>query len=645
MISFSKDTLNPLLVKKNLYNINYDFIDILNETRKNLIIGENGAGKTRFLQVIEDFYREKIIQNAEDIILIPVYCTNLNISSLDTVSEGGVENNDVTEGTIWQKEPKEKILEINMQVLSNLIIKGIIMAPDDTMNKTFDILNKNLKYFLNKELKINVIQNKRVLTITRFEDNKLSYVPLMNEWNYLSPGERITLILLLLIQYLEQMKDRLDAKEIIILIDEPELHLHPKVLLKIIVDNLLKYFPDKKKENININGHLFIASHSVFLIPYFNFEEHIYLKESRIERKNSNLYKDLYKDLIGLENGDKDGGPNIFDFLSSVHDWDYYSFISECFKEPGTINKTDAEDKQTVILLDKVIYKEIKEKGTINILDYGCGPVARIGQNIKANKKTETLQKQIKYFAFDKYYCDELNQYLAEGDLQFLGGKIIDINELINKKNTFDIILLFNVLHEIDVTEWESEINLLLGLLKDGGLLVFSEKKVLSEGEKPYGKSGYLVFSENELKKLFNTENIQKVSNDSDSVVTFVIKKSQDTKNVTIEDIFESLKELEKNTKAVLFSVLNKKINLPSRKYAFYCQQHINAKHAQKLLSEKNKKFEIPPNFVNWNLTLITDIKDKDKEYWLLNQRAALYDDEIAKECRKELKNRNNGVK
>jgi len=402
MISFSKDTLNPLLLKKNLISIDNNFIDNLNETKKNLIIGENGAGKTRLLQTIEDFYREKIYQNAEDIILIPIFCTNLNIFSPETSSEGGIETNDVIEGTIWQNEPIEKILEINMQVLINLINKGIIMAPDDTMNKTFEKLNKNLKYLLNKELKISEKHNKRELTITRYKDKNLSYEPIMNEWNYLSPGERITLILLLLIQYLEQMKNLLGTKEIIILIDEPELHLHPKVLLKLLADNLLNYFSDKKKENININGHLFIASHSVFLIPYFNFEEHIYLKESLILRKNSNLYKYLYKDLIGLEKGEEDGGQNLFDFLSSAYNWDYYSFISECFKEPDTKDKIDAEDGQTIILLDKIINNKINEKGTISILDYGCGPVARVGQNIKANKKTETLQKRIKYYAFDK---------------------------------------------------------------------------------------------------------------------------------------------------------------------------------------------------------------------------------------------------
>jgi len=237
---------------------------------------------------------------------------------------------------------------------------------------------------------------------------------------------------------------------------------------------------------------------------------------------------------------------------------------------------------------------------------------------------------------------NELNQYLAKVDLPFLGGIINNINELNNKNNDFDIILLFNVLHEIDITEWENEINLLLGLLKDGGLLVLSEKKVLSEGEKPYGKSGYIILSDNELKKLFNFEYIQKASKDKDPFVTFVIKKNQDINNITIDNILEALKELEKNTEAMLFSVLDGKIILPSRKYAFYCQQHINAKHALKILAGKNNKFELPYDFVNWNLPLIMEIEDKEKEYWLLNKRAALYDDETAKECRKELMNRRN---
>jgi energy-coupling factor transporter ATP-binding protein EcfA2 len=647
MFSFSKDKHSTFLAEKNLSVLDGDFFNNLNETTKSLIIGENGAGKTRFLQTIESFYREKINQNAEDIILFPIFCTDLNISSPETVSQNGInfQNNDVIQGTVWQKEPKDKILEINKQVLWDLIQQAIIMPPEETMEKTLKLINLNLNNLLNKKLDININHGKRELTITRYESNKKKAVPLMEEWNYLSPGERIIFILLLLVQYLDRMKEHLDAKEIIILIDEPELHLHPKVLIELIINRLLKYFPWKKEKNTEINGHVFIASHSVFLIPYFEFEEHIYLKEGDILRKNGSLYKSLYRDLIGLENGQNDGGPNLFDFLGSVHDWDYYSFIAECFKEPETVEKEDAKDKQTVILLDKIIYNEIKKKGTITVLDYGCGPVARIGQNIKANEKTEKLQKQINYFAFDKYCYDRLNQYLTKKELPFLGGIINNIDEFKNKKNTFDIILLFNVLHEIDVAEWEDEINLLLELLKDDGLLVFSEKKYLSKGEDPYGKSGYLVFSDKELKKLFNLENIQKVSEEDDPVVTSVIRKNQDIRNIIANNIFEALKELEKNTEEMVFSVLNKKIKFPSRKYAFCCQQYINARHALKLMTERNNKFEIPAYFENWNLPLILEMEDKDKRYWLLNQRVLYCDDEIARECRKYLEIYINGGK
>ena len=641
MFSFSDESFRSILKDKNLLIEDDRFLVNLDGINKNLIIGKNGAGKTRLLKSIEEFCIDRK-ETSDDFILFSLDCPKINIDIPDSIDLNYREkaNVDIINGILQRDNPTSGILTTNMETLLYLLQS----IPERSSIESENILrriNKDLEHLLGKKFLLGGDNNKELM-ITRNDSDGEKAILLLKEWNNLSPGERIIVFFfLLLIHYLQRMNDLNDfkTKKVIILIDEPELHLHPEVTINLITKKLFNYFIEKTEEKLN--GQLFIASHSVFLIPFFDFEEQIYLNQNHISKKDSNLYRYIYDDLIGLENNKDQKDNNLFDFLASVYSWEYASYIAECFVKPGEVNTADSRDKQFLVLHDN-IQKKLEGSESIKILDYGCGKVARIGQCLvekyKEDGKEDILKEKIQYYAYDRHDCKINEGIVNKQNLPCLAEIIQNDENLMEKKETFDIIFLFNVLHEIDIFLWEELINSLLGDLKDDGFLVFCERSVLTKGEKPFGSSGYLVFSIKEFEKMFISSTIEESKTpDSNSLYISIIVKDNNIRNVTNESIINALAELKKNTKEKIDLHFLEKEELPPRKYAFYCQQYFNADHAITQLQfnkkeEVNKKF--PDDLVDWD-----DAKIMEK---IPGLRKLLF---LEREKRRKIREKDNGSK
>lgn len=159
----------------------------------------------------------------------------------------------------------------------------------------------------------------------------------------------------------------------------------------------------------------------------------------------------------------------------------------------------------------------------------------------------------------------------------------------------FDIILLYNVLHEIGIDEWAKELEFILNLLADDGLLLFSEREILAVGEKPYGKSGYLVLGKEELSKLFPESDIKEVylpEKQKTATICFMVKKPRTKESYpSVENVKAALLALKDNTKNKIRNRENNGLGErgKSRKYAFYCQQYVNVEEAIEIMDEKEK--------------------------------------------------------
>jgi SAM-dependent methyltransferase len=321
--------------------------------------------------------------------------------------------------------------------------------------------------------------------------------------------------------------------------------------------------------------------------------------------------------LIGLENAE-DNGNNLFDFLGSVYSWEYTTYLAECFdEEPKQVKDIDGDEAQVSVLAQAAASK-LKSQEYITILDYGCGEIGRIGQNLVKRyttppNKVEWLKTHIQYYVYDKYNIDgaEINM----DKIPCLVDILKELNDIKNKKETFDFILLFNVLHEIEAENWAEVLNILLDALKNDGAIIFCERESLVAGEKHNEKNGYLVLSVEELKLLFQTAGIEELPVPDKSPITAALIKKSVSIKVTNDSIIEALKELEKRTNKEINSVLDGIVKKSSRKYAFCCQQYFNARFAVGLL---NNIRNYPTDLEEYSLAELLEIEDPVRREMLI---------------------------
>lgn len=436
--------------------------------------------------------------------------------------------------------------------------------------KRFQSLKKYLKDFLDKDLSWE--QQNSVGNFTEAGNN----VTFTGRWklgdrlfNYMefSNGEK-TLFAYALLFFLIDQNPTLNIKECVILIDEPELHLHPDSEIDLI---------EGIKNAIGEKGQLIIATHSLNILSILNYEEIFMVKNGIISHPSQITPSKSLSELMKIE----DRVNKLSDFLSSISTWTYINFMAQCFSDPEVIESSKAEDPQIIAFKKAIIEKS--SKSTNMLLDFGAGK-GRLFEQIKS----------------DYNFIDKVNYSALEPEIEFhsklqeLGAANIYSSYKVLPQSTFDFILLCNVLHEIPLDEWETNLNKIINSLNIDGHLIIIEAKVLTKGEK-IGQIGYLLLDIEEIQKLFNLSSLPcslKIEEGKDSITCVIINKSELT-SVTRNDIVNTLIALEMNTLEKIEAMRKneyktKELYGVGRRTAFLSQQHINAKFAQKYILNNN---------------------------------------------------------
>ncbi len=560
-------------VWKILKDVGIQFNDEIFFSNYNLIIGKNGSGKTRFLRTVEKIKKKDHYSDVITLFFSEISAFYNNKENDEIVNElVEIEDN------IYTFDLLMKLKEISfcdfLKVIENdsgeflVSIENISRIKSTQKNiatKVIKELNQSLQEFLERKI---IIANNNVI-IEKKDGRSLPYKEALSE---LSPGELMLFYLCVFLIILKNCTDR----KLILILDEPELHLHPQALISII--KLLK-------NSTNISE-LWIATHSLFLVPLFEFENIVLIDHNSIIPRNGKLYDYLYDMLVGLENND------IFEFFKSIHSWQYYTFIVECFCHPESLYVTNSKDEQFLKFLN--IVKSLKQKGTVNILDYGAGK-CRIGQLLRLFANDELNSGSITYTAYEPYIEEEIKKELKEFNVCENLAKV----EKVFKQ--YNVIVLMNVLHEIDILKWKEELWNIYNLMSDDGILIFLEVVSLRKGEQPYGNCGYLVLQDDEVKALFDDDCIMNYKNNDDEKSNCWIITKEQVGNIKPESIRESIVKLKQNSLYFLRSEYEKKIKIansnkkeqskiPARKYAFLSQQYINAKIALERLENFQKQ-------------------------------------------------------
>lgn len=545
--------------------------------KRNLVIGKNGSGKTRFLKAYRDF----CLGQYKNIIYI--YFPALSAKYEEKFEKIDVDSalSDIVENA--EDMSYDEFVETFQYTGASFVehyIKDLNARGKQKKDKAEKILyhiQRNIKKFLNMELLIDQLKEKANL---KFEDGRQG--ELQRALTEMSPGE-INLFYISLF-----LAIALDKRKYILIIDEPELHIHPSVLIQFY----------KELKNRSCMDVIWIATHSPLLLQEFSFEEIILIVKSKIQSRNSRLYANILNEMLGERQ------KAVSELFRSLDEWDFCNYLAECFENPTVVSEANKTDEQALRFRE---YCSSLRRNNLYILDWGAGS-GRLGKCMQLIEENHSDKLEYEYEIYEPHIDD------SDRDKQFVTYRNID-----DIKKKYNCVVLMNVLHEIDVKEWIELFRNIWKCLKSDGVLIFAEAKVLSLGEQPYCDNGYLVLGEKQIKTLFQAENKNSgitafhIDLKKEEKSEFIVIPANELQNISWESIRAALDSLSaetflnlKNMDAERISCAheNKKPSFTYRKYAFMAQQYINTVLALKRIPRIAKRIILESGEAAYKLEL-----------------------------------------
>lgn len=420
---------------------------------------------------------------------------------------------------------------------------------DDSFRK-FLILQSILEKLLNKSFSFQRVKNNNKKIEGGFTESTSSMNRLF-DYDKLSTGEK-TLFAYGILMFYHKINSESKLSENIIIIDEPELNLHPSAQIKVI---------DKLKEIIEDSGQLWIATHSLHILSHLHLEQIFMISNGEIIQPSVNTPFKTIVSLMETENHIK----KLNEFVGSINEWTFANFITDCFKEPDVIPWSNRSDPQI-----ELFSNSLKSINKVKLLDFGAG-LGRVGLAIMHN---EILSNKIEYY----YAFEPNNKHHSELNKLSQIAKIYESSTEIPNEQ-FDIVLLSNVLHEILPQDWVNVFNEIKRSLKPEGSLIILEDKFLSKGEHA-NKYGFLLLEEKQLEILlcYQKEIIHTVTHENDEygkrLMCCLIPKN--SINITEDSIKLALLSLKEETFKKANEIKHTKDLKKSRIYAQYSQQYLN---------------------------------------------------------------------
>lgn len=278
--------------------------------------------------------------------------------------------------------------------------------------------------------------------------------------------------------------------ETVFFADEPELFMHPA--------DLIDTF--ERLQRVFINSQVFLATHSLPLLAHIGARHIWYVNSGEVSYagKNTGLV------LTGLCGGDRNIEA-LASFLQEPASLALTQFATECLVGPSTVAAVPGDPQQSQV--SAFVTDQAARLGrSVRALDWGAGQ-GRIAWALSEIFKTTTIKESIEYYAYDNEAKDAERCRAA---IRALHGS--DDKRYFNEPSTlfaragehsFDLVVLCNVLHELEPTDWLRTFADLRKLLTaDGTLLILEDLQV------PYGESafdeGFILLPREAVAKLFS---------------------------------------------------------------------------------------------------------------------------------------------
>jgi energy-coupling factor transporter ATP-binding protein EcfA2 len=454
-----------------------------------VLTGANGSGKTRLLNVIHGLKTRKdwppniriqdnVFRETAPLTWKPNYRSiknsyiNSDVPKRDRMNQtGGIRF--ITEFLDTGPTP-HSVLD---KFIPNLNERLSVPERDQT-EAEFNTLSKELDFFLGDK-KFGKAENNRA---TFFGKS-------FNEAN-LSEGQRKLVNHMIGLVYKGG-----DIYRDILLLDEPETHLHPDVLLAL-VDKILQ---------ANKNGQVWIATHNIALIAHIAS-----LHPYAIWCMEDGAAKESYKqsqEVVSRLFGGQANISKVIDYMQEPRRFETNRYALQCLLNPTVVdtNQNDVQGSQT----RESINESRGSSATVKVLDYGAG-MGRLVNNIYENDEAESLD----YYAYDKF--DTYKEICTSRITQIFGNDtryFNDVNSLIKLVGSsyFDVVVMTNVLHEIDPKFWYEMFapdgTIYSNLAEDGHLLIVEDQELyIGENAHYYG---FILLQKEQLKTLFRCQENQ----------------------------------------------------------------------------------------------------------------------------------------
>lgn len=283
----------------------------------------------------------------------------------------------------------------------------------------------------------------------------------------------------------------LEKLSVPILLDEPEIHLHPHALNKLF-NLLLTHAPECQ---------VWVATHSLSLIAHLatHSPRSIWFGTGG---EFSNAGKQLSHVVESLMGGEG-SAEQLIDYCANAERFAFNSFATDCLIPPTSVDykEGDPQIKQIVDLLKQ-------PQGTpITLLDFGAGRGRLLdGLVAAARARNQAHADLFSYYAFEP---DDTTRVEC---LHTVAAHYTDIQDRVfgaqpnTKKINYDLIVMANLLHEILPAQWTKEVfltPLIAEQLNEGGHILILEDTLLPTGELAH-KFGFLILEHDALEKLFS---------------------------------------------------------------------------------------------------------------------------------------------
>lgn len=368
-----------------------------------------------------------------------------------------------------------------------------------------------------------------------------------------------------------------DREELILLMDEPERHLHPLATITMI-DEVRRKCP---------KAQFWIATHSLHILAHADPGDIWFVKDGAVEHAGAKSL-DVLHALVG---GDA-GVDELLEFVALPAQNALLHFASQCLLPPSVVD-TELGDPQTT-QITQILSGLCREDRPLRILDFGMGKgrlLSELTDSVRVSGKS--FEKAFDYFGVDS--CSTLeNRELCEGRLTIAYGSassryfdsMATLAETVNKAS-FDVIVMCNTLHEIPPEEWLTHFGAsgrLSRLLKEDGYLLVVEDQLLPAGERAH-RYGYLVLDAQEIRALTQTPNEDRSFVSVDSPIPRYLGRLRAhlvpagaVRRVTSDTCKAALKSLRERSLDAAKDLSGEQFDTRRvRRFAFWSHQHVNA--------------------------------------------------------------------